>query len=222
MTTQEAFDIDTVMDRVREAVRPFPKAAMFELFERGHTSLFEQLMSCLISIRTYDEVSLPVSLRLLDRAPTPEAMHQLSPAEIESLIRDCTYAEQKAQQIHAIAQKIVTEYKGQLPGEVDTLLSFKGIGIKCAHLALGIASGQSYISVDTHVHRVTNRWGYVQTNTPEKTTATLESKLPQRYWIEINQLLVPFGKHICVGKRPYCSSCPIQNFCQQVGVENRR
>jgi endonuclease-3 len=127
-----------------------------------------------------------------------------------------------SRQIHTIAQKIVTEFNGQLPAEVDILLSFKGIGIKCTHVALGIACGQPYISVNTHVHRVTNRWGYVQTNTPEKTTAMPESKLPQRYWIEINQQLVPFGKHVCVGKRPHCSSCPVSNFCQQVGVENPR
>jgi endonuclease-3 len=217
---KQAFDIDEVMTGVREAVRPFPKAAMFALFALGYTSLFEQLMSCLISIRTYDEVSLPVSQTLFARARTPEAMSQLMPEEIEALIHEATYADQKARQISAIAHQIVTEFGGQLRADLDTLLSFKGIGTKCAHLALGIACAQPYISVDTHVHRVTNRWGYVKTSTPEKTTVALQEKLPQCYWIEINQLLVPFGKHICTGKRPRCSDCPVLNMCQQIDVEN--
>ncbi len=210
------------MDRIREAVRPFPKAAMFALFEEGYTSLFEQLISCLISIRTYDETSLPVSRRLFSRARSPLEISRLTPDEIETLIRECTYPEQKARQIHAIATQIVTDFDGQLPVDEAVLLGFKGIGVKCAHLALGVACNQSYISVDVHVHRVTNRWGYVKTTTPEKTTIALSAQLPERYWIEINQLLVPFGKHICTGKRPLCSSCPVLDQCQQVGVETPR
>ncbi|MBW4442603.1 MAG: endonuclease III [Plectolyngbya sp. WJT66-NPBG17] len=209
------FEIDIVLDRIREAVSTLPKAAMFELHEDGYTSLFEQLISCLISVRTYDEVSLPVSRQLFARARTPEAIAQLTPEEIETLIRDCTYSEQKARQIHAIATQVATEYAGELPADLNVLMSFKGIGIKCAHLALGIACNQPHISVDTHVHRITNRWGYIETKTPEKTTIALEAKLPQRYWIEINQLLVPFGKHICTGKRPHCLQCPVLDWCEQ-------
>ena len=210
------FEIDPVLDRIRESVSAFPRAAMFELRENGYTSLFEQLISCLISVRTYDEVSLPVSRRLFDRARTPATIAQLTPAEIEMLIRDCTYPEQKAQQIYTIANQIVNEYQGELPANLEVLLSFKGIGVKCAHLALGIACNQPFISVDIHVHRITNRWGYVQTKTPEKTTIALEAKLPQQYWIEINQLLVPFGKHVCTGKRPHCLQCPVLDWCEQI------
>lgn len=213
--SKQPFEIDIVIARIREAVQTFPKAAMFELHEDGYTSLFEQLISCLISVRTYDEVSLPVSRRLFDRARTPAAIAELTIEEIEALIQGCTYAEQKARQIHAIAEQILTEHQGQLPADLNVLLSFKGIGVKCAHLALGIACNQPYISVDTHVHRITNRWGYVQTKTPEKTTIALSAKLPKQYWIEINQLLVPFGKHICTGKRPHCSQCPVLNYCEQ-------
>ncbi|BAU15222.1 base excision DNA repair protein, HhH-GPD family [Leptolyngbya sp. NIES-3755] len=209
------FEIDIVFDRVREAASTLPKAAMFELYEDGYTSLFEQLISCLISVRTYDEVSLPVSRRLFEQARTPEAIAQLTPEALGVLIRDCTYPEQKAQQIHAIANQIVENYAGELPADEAVLMSFKGIGVKCAHLALGIACKQPYISVDTHVHRITNRWGYIETKTPEKTTIALEAKLPKQYWIEINQLLVPFGKHICTGKRPHCSHCPVLNWCEQ-------
>lgn len=216
------FEIDVVMQRLREAVRPFPKAAMFELAEQGYQSPFEQLIACMISIRTYDEVSLPVSRRLFEQARTPAEMVQLTPEAIDHLIRDSTYHETKARQIWEIANRIVQDYDGNLPCDVEVLLSFAGVGPKCAHLTLGIGCGQPYISVDVHVHRVTNRWGYVQTRTPEKTLVALEAKLPQAYWVEINQLLVPFGKHVCTGNAPKCSTCPLLEMCQQVGIEKHR
>lgn len=208
--------------RLREAVHSFPKAAMFELAEDGYTSAFEQLIACIISIRTYDEVSLPVARRLFAQARTPAEISQLSPDEIDALIQDCTYHEQKARQIHAIAQRVLTEYDGILPCDGKILQSFAGVGPKCANLTLGIACNQPQISVDVHVHRVTNRWGYVCTRTPEKTLLALTEKLPQAYWVEINQRLVPFGKHICTGTRPRCSTCPLLEMCEQVGVSNPR
>lgn len=216
------FEIDLVLDRIREAVRPFPKAAMFALADLGYASPFEQLVSCIISIRTYDEVSLPVSQRLFDRAHTPAEMVQLTPMAIAELIQDCTYPDSKAKQIWDIADRILTEYQGELPCDYDLLTSFNGVGPKCANLALGIACGQPRISVDVHVHRVTNRWGYVQTRTPEKTMTALAALLPQAHWITINELLVPFGKHICTGTLPHCSTCPVVEMCQQVGVEKHR
>lgn len=216
------FEIDRAIEHIREAVRPFPKAAMFALAEEGYDSPFEQLISCMISIRTYDEVSLPVARRLFARARTPAEMSRLTPAEIDQLIQDCTFHEPKSRQIHAIAQRIITDYNGELPCEAEVLLAFDGVGPKCTNLTLGIACGQACISVDVHVHRVTNRWGYVQTRTPEKTLTALEAKLPTVYWVEINQLLVPFGKHICTGNLPYCSTCPVAEMCQQVGVEKHR
>jgi endonuclease-3 len=216
------FDIDIAIRRIREAVAPFPKAALFELAEDGFTSTFEQLVACIVSIRTYDEVMLPTARRLFERARTPEEMLELSPQEIDAIIRPATFHEQKAYNIHAIAERLVSDYGGQLPCEAEVLLSFKGVGPKCANLVLGIACGQPYIGVDIHVHRVTNRWGYVATKTPEKTMMALMEKLPRRYWIEINRLLVPFGKHICTNQRPRCSTCPVLEMCQQVGVTNPR
>ncbi len=109
-----------------------------------------------------------------------------------------------------------------LPGEREVLLSFAGVGPKCANLVLGVAHGTPVISVDIHVHRVTNRWAYVQASTPEKTLAALESTLPQEHWIDINRLLVPSGKHICTGTKPRCSSCPVLDMCRQVGVTEHR
>ena len=212
------FNIDAAFVVLREVMQDYPRAAMFQLAEEGYDSAFEQLIACLISIRTYDEVSLPVSRALFAKASTPQAMSELSVAEIEVLIKRSTFAERKAEQIWAIAQKIVEDYDGELPCDEQTMLAFKGVGPKCAHLALGIACRQPYISVDIHVHRVMNRWGYVATKTPEKTTKALEEKLPKQYWIETNQLLMPFGKQICQA-RPKCSSCPVLDLCPRLGVE---
>ena len=219
---KKAFDIDKALARIGEAVAPYPKAGLFELAEEGFTSTFELLVACVISIRTYDEVMLPVSRKLFAAARTPEAVSGLTPQEIDGLIRACTFHEQKAHTIHEIARRTVEEFDGRLPCEQGALLSMKGVGPKCANLVLGVACNQPFIGVDIHVHRVTNRWGYVQTKTPEKTMAALEKKLPPAYWIEINRLLVPFGKHVCTGTRPRCSTCPVLEMCEQVGVINPR
>ena len=220
--SKTAFDIDQAIERIRVAVAPFPKAAMFELVDEGFDSPFEQLIACIISIRTYDEVMLPIARRFFARARTPLEVIQLTPAEIDALIVASSFHERKAQQIHAIARRIVDEYSGTLPCDEEVLLSFDGVGPKCTNLVLGIACGEAHIGVDIHVHRVTNRWGYVQAATPEKTMTALEVKLPRRYWVEINRLLVPFGKHICTGQRPHCSTCPVLPMCQQIGVSDHR
>jgi endonuclease-3 len=216
------FDIDQAISLIRDAVATYPKAAMFELADLGYDSPFEQLIACIISIRTRDEDSLPISRRLLDAARTPAAMARLSTEEIDRLISPSTFHERKAYQIQAIARQVVEEYGGELPCDEQLMLSFSGVGVKCAHLALGIACEQPWISVDIHVHRVTNRWGYVAAPTPEKTMLELERVLPRDYWVEINRLLVPFGKHICTGQLPRCSTCPVLSMCRQVGVENHR
>lgn len=218
----KTFDIDIAMSRIAAAVRPYPPAAMFQLAAEGYNSAFEQLIACIISIRTYDEVSLPVARRLFAQARTAAEMAILTPAEIATLIAGSNFAEAKAPQIQTIAQRLVDEFDGELPCDRALMLSFKGVGPKCANLALGIACGLPTISVDIHVHRVTNRWGYVQASTPEKTMAALEQKLPQQFWIEINRLLVPFGKHICQGKVPRCTACPVFDMCRRVGVKTYR
>lgn len=219
---KQPFDLDAVLRRIREAVRPFPKAALFELADDGHASVFEQLAACIISIRTRDETTLPTARRLFARARTPAEMLRLTPDEIDGLIGACTFHEAKARQIHDIARRAVDEHGGTVPCDPEVLLSFRGVGPKCAHLVLGIACDQPFIGVDVHVHRVTNRWGYVQAPTPEKTMAALEENLPRRYWVEINRLLVPFGKHVCTGTLPKCSTCPVLAMCRQVGVTGHR
>lgn len=219
---KKTFDIDLALERISAAVQPWPKAAMFELAELGFDSAFEQLVACMISIRTYDEVTLPIARRLFERARTPAQVSVLTPKQIDAFIEKCTFHERKAAQIHEIAGRILNVFNGELPCDPDVLQSFPGVGPKCAHLVLGIACGQPYISVDIHVHRVTNRWGYVKASTPEKTMAALEGVLPKKYWVDINRLLVPFGKHICTGERPKCSACPLLEMCQQIGVKEHR
>jgi endonuclease-3 len=219
---KKPFDIGLAVRRIRKAVKPWPKAALFELAENGFTTTFEQLVACIISIRTYDEVTLPVSRKLFERARTPDEMIKLTYEELDALISPSTFHERKASQILAIAQRVIDEYKGDIPCDPEILMSFSGVGPKCAHLVLGIACGEPFISVDVHVHRVTNRWGYVRSTTPEKTMVALGEKLPRRYWIEINRLLVPFGKHICTGNLPRCSTCPVLDMCQQSGVKAHR
>ena len=219
---KQPFDIEEAIRRLREATAPYPKAALFELAAEGFNSVFEILVACVISIRTYDEVTLPVARKLFARARTPAEVAALSEEELDDLIQPCTFHEPKARTIRTIARAVVEEHDGTLPCDLDTLLEFKGVGPKCANLALGIACNLPLIGVDIHVHRVTNRWGYVQAKTPEKTMEALQEKLPQSNWVEINALLVPFGKHICTGSMPKCSTCPLLDMCQQVGVTSHR
>jgi endonuclease-3 len=219
---KQPFHIDLALTRIDAAVRPWPKAALFQLAEEGFTSTFEQLLACIISIRTYDEVTLPVSRKLFAHARTPAQVAALSWEEMDGLISPSTFHERKANQMLAIAREVMDKYGDVLPGERDVLLSFAGVGPKCANLVLGVACGTPVISVDIHVHRVTNRWGYIETSTPEKSLGALEAKLPRQHWIDINRLLVPFGKHICTGTRPHCSTCPVLEMCAQVGVTEHR
>jgi endonuclease III len=216
------FNIDEALERIEQAIETYPKAALFQLYEEGFDSSFEQLVACVISVRTRDETTVPVARRLFETARTPDEMAKLTAKQIEILIRDATFHESKSHNIHAIAEQVVEKYDGQLPCDYEVMTSFKGVGPKCANLVLGIVCQDTRIGVDIHVHRVTNRWGYVQTTTPEKTTSALEQKLPHDYWIALNRLLVPFGKHVCTGKSPICSTCPVLDMCQQVGVSSHR
>ena len=219
---KQAFDIDTALAKIEEAVAPYPKAALFELYVRGYTSLFEQLIACILSIRTYDEVTIPVAEKLFSLARRPQEMKALSVEEIATAIKQATFSEAKSKQIHAIATEVSNRNGGKLEPDFGRLTAFKGVGPKCANLALGIAAGQARIGVDIHVHRVSNRWGYIQAPTPEKSMLALEERLPKKYWIDINRLLVPFGKHICTGRLPHCSTCPVEAICAQEGVTRHR
>jgi len=219
---KKAFDIDTVLRRIRKEIAGFADAAMFDLRSRGFATVFQQLIACIISIRTRDEVSLPASVRLLEKAPDAKAIARMSEKQIDQLIATSTFHETKAKQIRAIAVAAVDEFGGELPADAEVLMSFNGVGPKCANLALGVAAGHERISVDVHVGRVSVRWGYVKPGSADQIRRQLEEKLPGKYWIEINRLLVPFGKHICTGQLPKCSTCPVLEYCRQVGVDAHR
>ena len=216
------FQLGEVLKRIEKAVAGYPKAAMFELYERGFNSLFEQLISCVVSIRTLDETTIPVSLRLFEQARTPQQILDLAPGVLEQLLYGSTFPGQKAATMTGIARAAVEQYGGELPADFKKLTDLKGVGPKCANLALGVATGVAAISVDIHVHRVVNRWGVIQTGQPEQTMIALEKKVPHEKWIDINRLLMPFGKHICTGNAPKCSTCPVLEYCQQVGVTRHR
>lgn len=221
-TAKKPFDIEEAIPLLRKAVALFPKAALFELAGEGFTSIFELLVACVISIRTRDETTLPVSRQLFAVASTPKAVANLSEDEIDRLIAPCTFHESKARTIREIAVRTVEEFGGELPCDAEVLQTFRGVGPKCANLVVGIGCGTPVIGVDIHVHRVTNRWGYVRATTPEKTMAVLHERLPQQYRVEINALLVPFGKHICTLASPSCSTCPLLSMCRQVGVTRHK
>lgn len=205
-----------------DAVRDEPKAAMFELADRGYRSVFQQLVACVISIRTRDEESLPISVRLFETASTPEAVAARDDDAIAGLISPATYTDQKAPRIREIARRTMRDFGGELPCDPAVLQSFDGVGPKCANLAAGVACGTPVVSVDIHVHRVTNRWGLVRASTPERSGEALETVLPDDLKVEINRVLVPFGKHVCTGVRPRCSICPVLPICARVGVTESR
>ena len=219
---KSAFDPVLAIRLLREAVRGLPAPSMFELRNRGYGTLFQQIVACMISVRTYEEVSLPASIRLFERAPTPETMVELDVAAIDRLIAPSTFHERKAAQIHEIAAATLERHAGNVPCDEVTVLDFPGIGPKCAALALGIACNQERLPVDIHVHRVANRWGVISTKTPEQSQIALERVFPPGHWLELNERLVPFGKSICTRLRPHCSACLLLDMCEQVGVSNPR
>ncbi len=219
---KRVFEIDTAFARIEDAIEPFAPAMLFELAQDGFDSPFEQLVACIISIRTRDEVSIGLARGLFKRARTPAELTNLTVAEIDELINQSSFHGAKAAQILTIAHESVEKHDGEIPCDQATLMGFKGVGLKCANLVLGIACGEPHVAVDIHVHRITNRWGIIRTGSPEASSEALEQTLPRDKWIDLNRLLVPFGKHVCTGKRPKCSTCPLLDMCAQVGVDDHR
>jgi len=220
--TKLPFNYDEAFRRLRQMLEGHPRAAMFDLRDRGHASPFEQLVASLISARTRDEVTTPVCLRLFAVARTPAEIVALDEPRLVTLLHGATFPEPKARDILALSRRILDENDGEVPGTMEGLTAFRGVGPKIAALTLGVAFGHEAIAVDIHVHRIVNRWGIVAASTPERTMTALEAALPRRYWIEINERLVPFGKFVCTGERPRCSSCLLLDMCQQVGVTAAR
>lgn len=185
-------------------------------------SPFKVLISCIISLRTKDEVTALASARIFGRARTPEEMVQLSVDEISQLIYPAGFYRTKAEQIALLSRRLVNEYGGTVPDDIDELLQFKGVGRKTANLVVTLGFGKAGICVDTHVHRICNRWGYVSTKNPDETERALRSQLPPEYWIEINDLLVAFGQNHCRPVSPRCSNCRLSGICDRIGVKVSR
>lgn len=183
---------------------------------------YRVLISTLLSLRTQDQTTAPAAKRLFALADTPQAMLRLDLQTIAQAIYPVGFYRTKAQQILAISQRLLDEFAGRVPDDIDTLLTFHGVGRKTANLVLAEGYGIPAICVDTHVHRISNRWGYVKTKDPLATEMALRQKLPQEYWIEYNPTLVALGQYLCKPTSPICSQCPVTPFCKRVGVQRSR
>lgn len=183
---------------------------------------FKILISCILSLRTQDRTTGKASERLFELASSSEAMSKLSVKTIEKAIYPVGFYRVKARRIKAISHEIVHKYHSIVPSSMEELLSLKGVGRKTANLVLTIGHNKLGICVDTHVHRIVNRLGFIKTKTPEETEFALREKLPQKYWKMINGLLVAFGQHICKPISPLCSICDLNKYCAKFGVTKHR
>lgn len=213
--------IHRIIKLLRSECRQWATPSVTVIAEQLH-SPYTVLIACIISLRTKDAVTAEASARLFQRASTPQVMLTLSEEEIASLIYPAGFYRTKARQIREMSGALMERFGGRVPDHLDQLLSLKGVGRKTANLVVTLGYGKPGICVDIHVHRIMNRWGYVATKTPEQTEAALRARLPQEYWIEINDLLVSYGQNRCVPISPYCSLCALYAWCDQVGVERRR
>lgn len=207
--------------KIRRAIRPFQTPAVTQIAEKSRDP-FRVLISCLISLRTKDEVTDAASQRLFARADTPAKMIKLRAKEIAKLIFPAGFYRTKAKQIAEIARTLIAQYDGRVPDTLEELLQLKGVGRKTANLVITVAYNKPGICVDIHVHRISNRLGWVQTKTPEKTEMALREILPRRYWIPLNDWLVTFGQNLCQPVSPWCSKCPLRQECPQAGVKYQR
>jgi endonuclease III len=183
---------------------------------------FHVLIACLLSLRTKDETTGPAAARLFALADTPEAMLRLTPSQIERAIFPVGFYRTKARVILGVCRDLLARFDGRVPDEIDALLTLKGVGRKTANLVVTQGFGKPGICVDIHVHRISNRLGYVKTRNPNETETALRAQLPRRYWIGYNDLLVSFGQNICQPVSPKCSECPVRARCPRVGVTRSR
>lgn len=204
-----------------EAIKGWTTPAVTIVATQDHDP-FKVLISCILSLRTRDQTTAEASLRLFGLADTPEKLSKLTAAQIEEAIYPVGFYRVKAQQILEISRQLSDSHAGRVPDDLDQLLKFKGVGRKTANLVLTLGFGKAGICVDIHVHRICNRWGYVCTASPEQTEMALRKKLPAEYWIVINDLLVTFGQNQCTPVSPKCSTCPLFQFCDRVGVVKSR
>jgi len=216
-----------VIDTVKEIIETlkkergkFKKTAISEIQETKDP--FRVLISCLLSLRTKDNVTLKASKKLFSVAKTPEELLKLSTKKIEELIYPVGFYRVKAKRIKEISKILIEQFGGKVPDSLDELLTLPGVGRKTANIVITQGFNKYGIAVDTHVHRVSNRLGFVKTKTPEETEIELRKIIPKKYWIEFNDLFVSFGQNICTPISPKCSICPINKYCNKVGVKTHR
>ncbi|MCI0475031.1 MAG: endonuclease III [Anaerolineales bacterium] len=213
--------IHPVIKILRRAAREWRTPYVTELSQRRREP-FHILISTILSLRTKDAVTAAASQRLFALADTPAALLRLTPRQIERAIYPAGFYRVKARNILKVCRALIEQYNNRVPDEIDELVKLPGVGRKTANLVVTLGFGKPGICVDTHVHRITNRWGYVQTKTPEQTETALRAKLPRAYWIEINDELVALGQNICHPTSPKCSICPVRADCDRAGVMRSR
>lgn len=217
----KATDVNAIVRTLKRKVKHWDPTAVGRVAEESHDP-FRILISCLLSLRTKDEVTAEASARLFRCGDTPAEILRLREEEIARLIYPVGFYRTKARVIRGVCRTLIDQYGGRVPDDLDELLKLKGVGRKTANLVVSIGYGKAGICVDTHVHRISNRWGYVKTRTPEETERALRAKLPRRHWIVFNDLLVSFGQNICKPISPLCSRCPVERYCAKVGVTRSR
>ena len=213
--------IDRVLQLIRQTTSAWEPPALNKIAEESHDP-FRVLISCILSQQTKDHVTEAASARLYRLADRPETILALSEPRIARAIYPVSFYRTKARTIRQVCRALLTRFDGRVPDSLEPLLSLNGVGRKTANLVLTVSYRKSAICVDTHVHRISNRWGYVSTKTPEQTEMALRRKLPKRHWISYNDLLVPFGQHLCRPISPFCSRCPIERWCARIGVTLHR
>jgi endonuclease III len=216
--TARALDIDETVARLRRAVRQWREPVV----GRYRHDPFETLISCLLSLRTKDATTAAASERLFALARTPRKMLRLSQPTIERAIYPVGFYRTKARTIRDVSRALVEKHGGAVPGTIEELVALKGVGRKTANLVVTLAFRKYGICVDTHVHRISNRLGYVRTKTPHETEMALRERLPRRHWRTYNDLLVAFGQNLCHPTSPWCSRCPLDDLCAKVGVARSR
>ena len=206
-------DIDKIVSLLKDAKQP--KSEFVKLMD-SFKNPYLVLIACILSLRTNDKTTYPATLRMLELAKTPKEMKNVSQEELAKAIYPVGFYENKANQIIELSKTIDEELNGQVPDEIEDLIKFKGVGRKTANLVLSLGFNKPAICVDVHVHRIFNRLGYIKTKTPEETEFALRAKLPQKYWIDINTLLVTHGQNVCKPIKPKCSECPIARYCAKI------
>jgi len=215
------FDIDEAMNILEKAVTAWDTPAVTIVAQRDGDP-FKVLISCILSLRTKDTTTGPASLRLFQLAGNPQQMVRLRLEQIEQAIYPVGFYRTKAVQIHSLCTQLLEQYDGHVPDTIEELLKFKGVGRKTANLVVTLGFQKPGICVDTHVHRICNRWGYIDTKSPEATEFRLREILPTRYWRRINDLLVTFGQNLCKPVSPFCSKCPLNHICMRRNVIKNR